>query len=325
MGSYITNLISKLDLSKEIIIQTHDYPDPDAIAAAFGLQYLLKCKNIKSKIYHFGYSERYNTTRLKEALNIEMINLNSVSDLSDNCNIILVDTQRNNSNTGDIVGDEVACIDHHPDNGEEYLYKDVRSDVGACASIIAQYFIDEGVPISEEVATALVYGIKMDTLDFNRGASKFDLEMYKHLYGLENKKIIDDICRDKYMLDDIKILADALSSITLKEDVGFINVGYNCPEPLIASIADFALSIVEVNFAVTYSEKEDVIKLSIRSQLDELDAGKIAIKALKGIGSGGGHKAMAGGLIPKQNIMGLDIPLDILIQNRFIEAIRDFN
>lgn len=324
MGSYITNLISKLDLSKEIIIQTHDYPDPDAIAAAFGLQYLLKCKDIKSKICHFGYSERYTTTRLKEALKIEMINLDNGNCVND-CNIILIDTQRNNSNTGDIVGDEVACIDHHPDNGEEYLYKDVRSDVGACSSIITQYFLDEGIPISEEVATALVYGIKMDTLDFNRGASKFDLEMYRHLHGLENKKIIDDICRDKYMLDDIKILADALSSITLKDDVGFINVGYNCPEPLIASIADFTLSIVEVNFAVTYSEKEDIIKFSIRSQLDRLDAGKIANKALKGIGSGGGHKAMAGGLIPKENIMELDIPLDILIQDRFIEAIKDLS
>lgn len=323
MGKYLTNLISKLDLNKEIIIQTHNYPDPDAIAAAFGLKYLLKCKTIESKIYHFGDSERYTTQKLINALNIEMTNISELNIIEDNYNIILVDTQRKNSNTEYIIGNEVACIDHHPHNGEEYLYKDIRTDVGACSSIVTEYFLDENIEIPEDVATALIYGIKMDTLDFSRGSSKFDIEMYKHLHGLENKKIIDDICRDKYILDDAKRLADALSAIKLNEDVGFVNAGSNCSEPLIAIIADFTLSIVEVNFAVTYSEKDDIIKFSIRSQVEELDAGKVIVKALSGIGDGGGHKEMAGGIIPKQKLMELNIPLETLIETRFIGAIKE--
>ncbi|MHC1685371.1 MAG: bifunctional oligoribonuclease/PAP phosphatase NrnA [Clostridiaceae bacterium] len=323
MGKYVTDLISKLDLSKDVIIQTHNYPDPDSIAAAFGLSYLLKCKGIESKIYHFGDSERYTTTKLIDALNIEMKDLNGVEVEGNGYNVILVDTQKNNSNTQGLSGKEIACIDHHPDNGVQYLYKDVRSEVGACSSIITQYFLDEEIPIPEEVATALVYGIKMDTLDFNRGTSKFDIEMYKHLHGLENKRIVDDICRDKYLIEDVKTLAYSLSTMKVNGDVGFINVGYNCPEPLIASIADFTLSIVEINFAVTYSEKENIIKLSVRSQLNNLDAGKIIIRALKGIGSGGGHKEMSGGLIEKQKLVDLKIPLEKVIEDRFMKAIEE--
>lgn len=162
----------------------------------------------------------------------------------------------------------------------------------------------------------------MDTLDFNRGTSKFDIEMYKNLHGLENKKIVDDICKDKYLIEDVKTLAYSLSTMKVNEDIGFINVGYNCAEPLIASIADFTLSIVEINFAVTYSEKDDIIKLSARSQLDNLDAGKIIGKALNGIGSGGGHKEMAGGVIFKQKLLDSKMSLETLVEDRFMKSIK---
>lgn len=325
MGKYVDNLISKLELDKEVIIQTHNYPDPDAIATAFALKYILEYKGIQCKICYFGFNERHTIVKLIESLHIEMWNLNDSELINKNSNIILVDTQRNNSNTRDILGDEVACIDHHPDSGEDYLYKDIRPEVGACSSIITEYLIDGDIPITEEVATALVYGMKMDTLDFSRGVSKFDLEMYAHLLGLENKKIIEDMCKDKYMLEDMKIFAAALSSLRCIEDIGFIRVGDNCPEPLMASIADFALSVVEINFVVCYTEKGDSYKFSIRSQLENLEAGKIISAAFKGIGNGGGHKEMAGGVIPKCNIIGINKLFDDFIEDKFIDAIKSVN
>ena len=38
----------KLCEGREIYIQTHNFPDPDAIASAYGLKQLLNCFNIKS-------------------------------------------------------------------------------------------------------------------------------------------------------------------------------------------------------------------------------------------------------------------------------------
>ena len=44
----------------------------------------------------------------------------------------------------------------------EYAFKDVRM-VGACCTIIAQYFKDFGIVPDSHTATALLFGIKMDT------------------------------------------------------------------------------------------------------------------------------------------------------------------
>ena len=50
--------------------------------------------------------------------------------------IICVDSQKNAGNILDFVGDEIACIDHHPTFvKEEYLYKDIRI-TGSCSTLI---------------------------------------------------------------------------------------------------------------------------------------------------------------------------------------------
>ena len=81
-------------------------------------------------------------------------------------------------------GDEIAVIDHHPEveytHTYNYLYKDIRK-VGACCSIIAQYFKELEIEPSSDTATALLHGIKMDTLQFTRGVTKTDIEMFSYL------------------------------------------------------------------------------------------------------------------------------------------------
>lgn len=62
---------------------------------------------------------------------------------------------------------------------------------------------------------------------------------------------------------------------------------------------DFILALIEVEVAVVFSYREDGIKFSVRSEDPEIHAGNLIHDALKGIGNGGGHAAMAGGLIQK--------------------------
>ena len=59
--------------SKHVYIQTHNFPDPDAIASAFGLSVLLKSEGIDSSICYKGKIERFSTNGLIEKLKIEML------------------------------------------------------------------------------------------------------------------------------------------------------------------------------------------------------------------------------------------------------------
>ena len=77
---------------------------------------------------------------------------------------VLVDVQKDNSNVTDLVTEEVAAIDHHEYMGDKgYRFEDIRPEVGACSSIIARYFVENDIDIPNNVATALLYGIFMDT------------------------------------------------------------------------------------------------------------------------------------------------------------------
>ena len=64
---------------EHVYIQTHNFPDPDAIASAFGLQELLKLRGIHATICYKGKIDRYSTDKLRELMEIELLNVEDLS------------------------------------------------------------------------------------------------------------------------------------------------------------------------------------------------------------------------------------------------------
>lgn len=306
---------------EHVYIQTHNFPDPDAIASAYGLQQLLKNRGIRSTICYKGKIDRYSTDRLLEMMQIKLLNIeNLASVLTEEDEVILVDAQKGNSNIINITGDEIICIDHHPVNEKyQYRFTDIRPEIGACATIIAQYFFENNIPMDSGIATALTYGIRIDTNNLSRGVSKLDIEMLYRMFDNCDYEIIHMLENSNLCFEDLMAYSSAISSIEVYDNISFADTGKDCP--VIANISDFMLAIKEVSFSVVYSRKEGGIKLSVRSEKASLDAGKIIGTALEGIGNGGGHASMAGGFVPFE---GTDQEADLLIEQikeRFITTI----
>jgi len=286
--------------SKYVYIQTHNFPDPDAISSAYGLRKLLKYKGIDAFICYKGKIDRYNTLKLIELLDIRLENLEEMKrTLSEQDEVILVDAQKGNSNIIDMTGNEVICIDHHPIFEKiQYRFADIRPELGACATLIAMYFFENNIPMDSKTATALSYGIRSDTDKLSRGTSKADMEMLYRMYDCSNQNLIHMLENRELYFNDLMTYTRAIESIKVFDKVSFSCAGTNCPEALVASVCDFMLALVEVEFSVVYAIQEQGIKLSVRSEGGGYDAGMIISRALKGIGNGGGHGAMAGGFIP---------------------------
>ena len=70
-----------------------------------------------------------------------------------------------------------------------------------------------------DVATALLYGIKMDTADMRRGVSQLDLDMFYKLFMMADRDILTNLDSSVLHFDDIKAYKDALSTIDIREDV----------------------------------------------------------------------------------------------------------
>lgn len=321
----LDELISKIS-NGHVYIQMHNFPDPDAIASAYGLQQLLKYRGIRADICYKGKIDRYNTDKLRELMEIKLLDVEKLTDIQQEDEVILVDAQKGNSNIIDMTGDEIICVDHHPVNDSfSYRFADIRPEVGACASIIADYFFENQIPMDKKTATALTFGIRMDTMNLSRGVSKLDVEMIYRMFERCDDEIIHMLQNSSLYFEDLMAYSQAISSIEVYGCVSFADAGRNCTPALIASVSDFMLALVTVEFSVVYSRNEEGIKLSIRSEKRCYDAGRMTSRALENIGSGGGHAAMAGGFVP---FSGTDREAQLMIsrmKERFLAEIAEID
>lgn len=302
-------------------IQTHNYPDPDAVASAFGLQYFLKQHGVEATICYEGTVEKLSTRKMFEVFQIDVLEASQIQDMTEQDYIVAVDSQKYNANLTDLVGDEVACIDHHPTFIEcSYQYGDIRR-AGACSTLIAQYFYQTSTPMDATVAAALAYGIKVDTADFIRGVTELDLDMFAYVYKQADVDKIKIMYHDVLELDDLKAYGAAIDNIYINDGVGFAWIPLDCPDALIAIISDFILSLNVVDISIVYAVRRDGIKFSVRSEHGDIDAGKMVANVLKDYGSGGGHREMAGGFIPKENMDRID-GMHARIEEEFMKQIQ---
>lgn len=305
-----------------VFIQTHDFPDPDAIASAYGLQYLLRGCGIEAQLCCRGGIERASMAHIIRTYDIRLQEQSHIREMDERDKIVLVDGQKFNANMMDLPGDEVACIDHHPTFAAcEYQYKDIRQ-VGACSSIIAEYFLRGGVPLDTATATILLYGLQVDTDSMTRGVAELDLEMFSFLYRLADHDMLDMLAAKSLEFSDLKAFGAAIENIRVFGRAGFAGIPFACPDPLIAQVADFILSLAEVDVAVIYSRRPDGIKLSARSTTASVHSGNMLAEVLADIGSGGGHARMAGGFVPTDRLdrLGADDALrDACLQHKFLE------
>lgn len=306
---------------KRVYIQTHNFPDPDAIGSAFGLQRLLQRYNIPTKLCYDGKIDKLSTEKMLELLHIEMLSAEQVGpELREDDCIICVDSQKNAGNITDFVGDEIAAIDHHPTYVEvKYRYADIRK-VGACSTIIAQYYQDRGITPDPAAATALLYGIKMDTMNFTRGVTEDDIHAFMYLLPYIDRQVMGLMEHSKIEFQDLKAYGAAIENVRVYGYYGFSHIPFHCPDAMVATLSDFILSLVEVEVAVIYCTRADGYKFSVRSEREDVDAGELTHRALDGLGDGGGHATMAGGLIPAKNVALLGNYPDDFLRERFLHT-----
>ena len=162
-------IFANLDKDSTVGILVQRSPDPDCLGAASGFAALLKqVYGLGSKIYHFGEISHPQNKSMKNILHISLqdgsdFNIDEVS-----ATVVLdTDLESTGFKTDSFVKTDVR-IDHHAlDREEEPTLLDVRP-VGATCSIIWDYLNEFNVSLEEysDVATAMILGIKTDTLDY---------------------------------------------------------------------------------------------------------------------------------------------------------------
>lgn len=294
----IKELVDFIKNEEFVFIQTHDFPDHDAIASAFGLQYFFSSLGIKSKLVYEGTIQR---DSLKKFINDLQIDVRHISEckMAKKDKVILVDGAKGMKNMTDLPGDEIAVIDHHQNQeSADVEFHDIRPSYGACSTVIASYFKDFEIEIPANLATAFLIGINFDTQQLTRGVSPKDLEVYFDCYQNGDIDYVTGVLRNNITLNDLKYFRYLIDNLECYDRLGFCFFHQGCSQNLLGLLGDFVLSLSEIDFVVLCAKNDERINFSLRSEIPSWNAAKIIQQLLQGIGFGGGHAEMAGAVVP---------------------------
>jgi nanoRNase/pAp phosphatase (c-di-AMP/oligoRNAs hydrolase) len=303
-----------------IFVQTHNYPDHDSVASAYGLHELLKRKGVASHIIYEGEMQRESLRQMVDRLGI-VIEPASAHYMDEGHMIVIVDGCKGNKNVTDLIGDEIAVIDHHEvTSPDDVPHSDIRPGYGACSSIIYDYFQEAGEDIPRNVATALMIGINMDTALLTRGVSQEDIQAYASLYDLSDIRLQNSLLRNYIQTRDLDFYRYAIENVEIIDTAAFCYFPEGCNQNLLGILGDFFLALEEVDFVILCAKNGEHINFSLRSEDDNWNSAAIIQAALDGIGFGGGHFDMAGGVIKDLSKFDVDD-----IKKRFLDELRDRN
>jgi nanoRNase/pAp phosphatase (c-di-AMP/oligoRNAs hydrolase) len=296
----LDQLRDALEGQKKLLILPHNDPDPDAIASAVSLRYLVaEMFGIEAWIRYDGIIGRAENKALIRYLKYPLKRLRP-NEIDQQLSIALIDTQPGAANhpLPESVQPTIV-IDHHTlsDSPTQARFTDVRPEIGASATILTEYLQAEDTNLPSWLATALFYGIKTDTMGLGRGASENDIAAYFYLQPKIDVEALVQIERAQVPAIYFISLNLALQATRLYGDMAISYLGLMKYPDLGAEIADLLLRLQGIKWVICFGVYNTDLILSVRSRSQRIGAGDLAQHIVGDQGSAGGHGTMAGGQI----------------------------
>jgi nanoRNase/pAp phosphatase (c-di-AMP/oligoRNAs hydrolase) len=283
-----------------LLILTHNDPDPDAIASAVALRYLLAERlGMESTIAYQGIIGRAENRALVRYLD-HPLQLRSDANLQQSSCLALIDTQPGAGNITLPPGARVILvIDHHAWRVESTAsFADVRPELGATSTILTQYLQAAGVEAPSSLTTALFYGIKTITMGLSRDTSPADAAAYSYLQPQIDVGALAKIEHAQVPADYFRSFDTALRAARMYDGLIIAYIGVLAYPDLAAEMADVLLRLEKAQWVICMGVYQGALILSMRTRSQVHTAEELVRAVVAGEGSAGGHGTMAGGQIP---------------------------
>lgn len=193
-------------------------------------------------------------------------------------------------------------IDHHPPRAdsipEGVVFAVLEEGYGASATILGEMIARNHIPVPEDVATALVFGIKAETQDLGRETSEADINAYTYLYPRANKRLMSKIESERVPENYFREFSKAIANAVVYDYAVYSWLGEVETPDMVAEMADFLLRLEGARWSFVVGRFSRTLILSLRAADESQAAGDMIATALAGRGSCGGHAVMAGGQVP---------------------------
>jgi len=322
-------LLKVLAGKKNILVTTHQHPDPDALASSHALAYLLSVKlkdadvsmSIRGKIGG-GLNDAFT-----KHMQLKLTPWNEAAIVGGKYDaVILLDTQPLFSYSPLPQGVmPLAVIDHHRTRGRNPKcgFCDIRVDVGATTSIIFSYFLELQVAIPADLAAAMLYAIETDLAGAAGTPGELDNIALSNLTLVaDNHKLYQmryvDLPQSYYVAT-----AAGLTNAMYYDTAIFSHIDSIDSLEKAAVLADFLLRFDQVQWALVTAVNGNKLILSLRTSSAKLSAAEMMRRLVKKLGEGGGHRTKAGGVIPLQTATPGEIErIRAILRRRYLRSLK---
>lgn len=296
-----TRLIETLRQFQQLLIVTHDNPDPDAIASGWAVACLIKERLGRgARLIGGGGIVRAENRHMLKLLN-PPIELVDELEIEQGTAAILVDCSSSTANhlLSNTHLKPVAVIDHHEMTGgrTRLPFRDIRPKIAASATIAATYLREQGISPSSDLATALLYGITTETRGSETHYTQLDRRIVTWLSKVADPAKLAEIENAPLTRGYFSDLVLALQSTFIYDDVAICYLPRAEGAEIVGEVADLLVRCEEIRRVLCAAIIDNAIYLSVRTDRNAGNAAELVQQTLKGLGLGGGHQHRAGGKI----------------------------
>jgi nanoRNase/pAp phosphatase (c-di-AMP/oligoRNAs hydrolase) len=280
-----------------LLILTHDVPDPDALASAYGLQHLAKAAfGIDARIAYRGEIGRVENKAMVRFLRIPMYRFRA-SWLTRHAGIALVDTQPAFSNNPFPENRKAAIIldQHRAAGAYEADLAIIDPECGATCVLVAQALLQSGIQIPSRLATALAYGILTDTLDLYRARHRDVVETYLRVLHHADMRMLARIQNPVRPRRFFSMLARGIAEARLYRHLVAAHLALVDTPDRVAQVAEFLLTYRRARWVLVTGRHHGRLHASLRAAQRDAEAGPVLREAFECPEDAGGHGPIAGG------------------------------
>ncbi|MFB6151614.1 MAG: DHH family phosphoesterase [Haloarculaceae archaeon] len=296
------------DTDDRMAILVHRSPDPDSIASAAALKEIAQSRDVEADIIYEGEIGHQENRAFVNLLGIELVSKTTV-DLADYDTVALVDFAKG---VEPDVNEIDVLVDHYEpeEEGVEARFEDVRSNVSATSTILTKYVQELDLTLSQEVATALLYGIRAETLDFKRDTTPADLTAAAYLYPFADHDTLEQVESPSMSPETLDVLAEAIRNREVSGSHLVSNAGFIRDRDALAQAAQHLLNLEGITTTAVFAIADDTIYLAARSKDIRMNIGKVLDDAFGEMGEAKGHSTDAAVEIPLGIFTGIETSED---------------
>ncbi len=276
--------------------------DPDAMACAMALERLIKKKVKDVSIARINVLKRPDNLTMERILGIKMFLWNP--ELKENYQrFAILDSQPHHNPAFDGIDFDII-FDHHPitdESAKNTPLSVLMPELGSCSSFMTELLYNAKVHIGKKLATALQYGIRVDTGSFGSRSTEVDFRAYHYLNKFADHTMLMRIIKSEYLPEWLPFFAQAIENLysASKGNYCFLQ-GIQNPDILVA-VADFLQKVNGIEWVAVSGVYQNNLVVIFRGN-GEIDLGTVAMNSFNSIGSAGGHRQMARAEIPLKNV-----------------------